>query len=375
MINTTILHLSLIEDIGPATINYLMSHDLVASLSVDVYAMTASDMQRYFNLTAARSQKIVAGLANKKMIDQELYLIDKYAVSWCTIQDPRYPTLLKNISAPPSVLYWQGADIAEDQKRMAVIGSRQANWYGQRAIEQIVPILVQQRWTIVSGGAIGADSMAHQATVDTQGKTIAVLGSGLLNPYPARNTRLFKTIIDTGGTLLSIFPIAMQGLPGNFPARNRVISGLSKGCVVVQAAKKSGASITAYYALEQGRDVFAVPGPIDDALSAGCHALIQQGAKLVSSAADIVQEYGELMPGASDKDQQLKLQESNKPALTGLDHVIVHACCIPQSVDELLDATGLPLSELNTHLFTLQLSGHIEQNFMGRWETKLKGLL
>ena len=142
---------------------------------------------------------------------------------------------------------------------IAVVGSRSGTAYGKRAIQALIPPLVAQQWHIVSGGAMGIDAFAHQATLQAGGTTIAVLGSGLLQWYPAEHRRLFTEILEKNGTLLSAFPMNMEPLQGNFPARNRIIAGLSRACVVVQAAQKSGASITAKFALEQGREVFAVP--------------------------------------------------------------------------------------------------------------------
>jgi Predicted Rossmann fold nucleotide-binding protein involved in DNA uptake len=156
--------------------------------------------------------------------------------------------------------------------------------------------MVENGWVIVSGGAIGADSMAHAKTVACGGRTMAIIGSGLLNPYPSSNEKLFNDILASGGLILSPFGMQTVARPGNFPARNRVIAGLSLGCVVVQAAKKSGASITAQLALDNGREVFAVPGLFHDELSIGCHALIQQGAKIISDAYDILAEFPGLVP-------------------------------------------------------------------------------
>jgi DNA processing protein len=369
--NTIILHLSLIPDIGPSTVARLLER--VAQLA-DLYRMSAADIIATTGIAPKRAAILVHGLANQQLVEHELQLIEKHAISWMTFRDPLYPPLLSAISSPPAVLYWQGASMAREDKNMAVVGARKADAYGQYAIDSIVPALVAQQWVIVSGGAVGADSMAHQAAVRAGGKTIAILGSGLLRPYPPENKQLFADIVARGGTIMSACALTVDPLPENFPARNRIISGLSRGCVVVQAAKKSGASITAHCALEQGRDVFAVPGPINDSLSAGCHTLIQQGAKLTTSAEDILQEYGELAP-AMVRQQTIKfpcdgilvLGVPTKRSEDGVKENILKACAQPLSLDELMEATNMPLSDLTEHLFQLQVEGLVEQDFSGNW--------
>ncbi len=285
-VNNCILHLSLIDGVGPATIKTIVQNKPASWAWHELYQMTQSDLIAVFGLSQLAAQKIYSGLKDEALLANELALIDRHSVSWLTLLDQSYPALLAQIYAPPAVLYWRGAEI-NSPHCLAIVGSRKANYYGQRVINQLVPEFVKYGFTIVSGGALGADSMAHQAAITAGGKTIVVLGSGLLHPYPHSNKSLFEAVIASGGTIMSAFSLQTTVMPGNFPARNRIVAGLSSGCVVVQAAQRSGASITANYALEQGREVFAVPGPIDDDLSAGCHALIQQGASLVSKAQDI----------------------------------------------------------------------------------------
>ena len=216
--------------------------------------------------------------------------------------------------------------------------------------------------------------MAHKATLDAGGTTVAVLGSGLLEPYPSQNIKLFETIAQTGA-VVSAFPLTMEGLPGNFPARNRIIAGLSRGTVVVAAARKSGALITARYALDQGREVFAVPGHIDDELSLGCHDLIKQGAVLVSEVADIVREFGfdvDLAPEVTpvkngDKAAQGSiLSHSSEEKLS--EHPILRYCKEPCSMEDLLGTAGMEYSQLVQHLFDLQIEGRVEQTAAGLWQ-------
>ncbi len=365
-----LLHLSLIEDIGPTAITTILDRLPQGMQLHDLYRMQASEIMHTFGLYPLVAEKMVAGLANKHRIERELDLIQKFSISWMLITSENYPPLLKAIHAPPAILYWQG-DLPAHDRMIAMVGARRANEYAQRVIAKLVPALVAHDWVIVSGGALGADAMAHQATLDVGGKTVVVLGSGLLRPSPTSHIKLFESVVASGGAVVSSFPLEMEAMPGHFPARNRIISGLSRGVVVVQAADKSGTRITADLALEQGRDVFAIPGSIEDEFSSGCHALIQEGAKLVHSVADILREYGQdpivqpFKPAVREQQAPLPLEDAPESKLKNL---IVRSCAQPCSVDELLDASGLSLPELNALLFDLQLNGFIEQNFMGKWK-------
>lgn len=379
-VNNCILHLSLIDGIGPATIKAIIQYKPTSWAWDALYQATQSDFMSLFGLSQAIAQKVYSGLKDEALLAKELALIDRHSVNWLTILDQSYPALLAQIYAPPAVLYWRGAEI-KAENCLAIVGSRKANYYGQRVVNQLVPEFVSYGFTIVSGGALGIDSMAHQATITAGGKTIVVLGSGLLDAYPYANKSLFASVIANGGTVMSPFPLQAPPVAGNFPARNRIVAGLSNGCVVVQAAPRSGASITAHYALEQGREVFAVPGPIDDDLSTGCHALIQQGATLVSKAQDVLDAFAFTMPNpvrASDRQelqQNLSILQDNtldsRFSTLGSDaRAIVAACRVSCSMDELVIKTGLSLPVVQDILFTLQLDDVIEQDFSGMWKAR-----
>lgn len=369
-----LLHLSLIDSIGPSSVARIMSSMSDQNLG-QLYDMNLADCMQVFGFAEITAKKLVDGLADTCLLEQEILLLERNPVSWTTIVDPAYPELLKNIHLPPIVLYWQGS-LPGNMNSIAIVGSREANAYGQAMIERLVPDLVHNGWAIISGGARGADAMAHHATLDAGGITVAVLGSGLLRPYPPENQSLFDAIVQKGGALVSPFPLIMESLPGNFPARNRIIAGLSRGCVVVQAAAKSGARITADFCLSQGRDVFAIPGSIDDLLSAGCHALIQQGAKLITKVDDILIEYGqeaqsetvcgEQAEGSGRAEKQMSIAVTEP----GPEGAIINACQKPCSVDELLEVSGLALIEMTKMLFDLQLKGRITQNMAGLWEKR-----
>lgn len=358
MNNHLLLHLSLIPSVGPATI-YTLVDRLPREQIRLLYDMSAAELSQLSGISIKTAASISTGLANKKLLDEELARIQKHAISWITRYDDAYPILLRHIPAPPVILYFKGT-LPVDMKGLAVVGSRAADYYGKSAIEHLVPRLAQAGLTIVSGGARGIDALAHQAALDAGGTTVAVLGSGLLRPYPLQNKKLFETIVESGGALVSSFSLATSALPGNFPARNRIIAGLSTGCLVIQAAVKSGARITAQYALDQGRTVFAVPGPITSPLSAGCHELIQQGAYLVSDSIHIFKELG----------YECQAALSTKPVTPGNDiqeHPLLSLCSTPKSLEELLSQTSYSMVELMNELFELSMHGKIAQDGAGLW--------
>jgi len=382
--NRVLLHLSLLESVGPSTVFKLLKcvylrqypellhvgwMELIErqnELDLELlYAYSAADFVRYTGLTDRLASVLAHGLASQDLLNKELELAAKHNIKILSFLDIDYPEILKQIHNPPTILYCQGAPFQTMAKRIGIVGSRQASTYAYGVLANLVPGLVAQGWHIVSGGAQGADTIAHEATLTAGGRTIAVLGSGLLQPYPHSNKSLFKQIVETGGTMVSPFPLMMFPDKPNFPARNRIISGLSLGCIVVQAAEKSGALITAHCALEQGRQVFAVPGPIDDVLSAGCHNLIKDGAKLVNNVNDILEEFGENCSTESIH----PAQKINEPSES--DPLLL--CLVkPSTLDELLLQTGLDVADVQNRLFELQLSGKVRQNFAGTWE-RVKG--
>lgn len=246
-----ILHLSLIEGIGPAVVNAVLKKIPKKFELIDLYKVKLIDFVNQFGLSLKQAQKIVNGLRDTKILEEEVRLIRKYNINWTTCYDAAYPELLKEIHRPPIVIYWQGKNLDYYKKTIAIVGARTANHYGKRVIDSLVRDLILHGYAIVSGGALGADTMAHQAALDNKGYTVAIIGSGLLKPYPRSNNRLFQDIVASGGTVASPFPLSFDAFPANFPARNRIISGLSSGCIIIQATEKSGSKITAQCALEQ----------------------------------------------------------------------------------------------------------------------------
>lgn len=363
----TLLHLSLITGIGSATIlkiaRYFSADETKLS---EIYCWKTVDFVDHCNLSVRIAQHVVQGLGDHTILQEELRLIAEHSISLSTIFDDNYPQELLHIYLPPPIVYRKGAELFADEKRLAIVGSRKAGSYAKRITEQLASDLVGRQWVIVSGGAVGIDTVAHCSALKAGGKTVVVLGSGLMQVYPRSNTVLFDDVVAQGGTLLSIFPLCMRPFKGNFPARNRVIAGLSKGCLLTAAAKRSGALITAHYALEQGKQVFAVPGSIFDELSHGCHNLIAQGAKLVTSVGDIFEEFGELVAG--DIKANIRDIEAEKKEKQIISDPIVAMLEEPRSVDELLVHVDLRIEELQQRLFDLQLDGKVKQNFAGYWE-------
>jgi DNA processing protein len=366
--NSTLLHLSLIEGVGPAAIKNLL--DTLSDIQ-EVYTFSSHEVKDRCCISTALAEKIVQGLQDRSLLARELDLLQKSAIQIITIADEQYPALLREIHLPPLVLYVQGDAELLSRDSLAIVGSRAADGYAQRVIDFLVPDFVAAGLTITSGGAIGADSFAHEATLACGGTTIAVLGSGLLQLYPSKNKKLFARMVEQNGLLVSSFPLQTLPMPGHFPARNRIIAGLSLGCLVVQADISSGAKITAQFALEQGRDVFAIPGTIDHPLSAGCHALIGQGATLVTTSADVLEQYGitfhveNIQP--SDTSPKLSYQISAKKFEDSQQQQIYDLCRQPQTLDMLLEATKLEMSSIQKTIFELQIQGVLEQDLAGRW--------
>ena len=236
------------------------------------------------------------------ILRKQLQLLEKHRVQIITLGDSNYPELLRNIFDPPPVLYVKGTFSERDRLAVAVVGSRKSSSYGRLTAEKICLDLVSRGVTIVSGLARGIDSFAHRGALKGGGRTIAVLGNGVDYIYPRENRRLYEEIVEKGA-VISEFPLGTPPDRKNFPVRNRIISGLSLGVVVVEAGDQSGALITADQALEQGREVLAIPGNVSSYTSRGTHRLIKQGAKLVETAEDILEELSLSRMGAGTQIQ------------------------------------------------------------------------
>ena len=268
-----------------------------------------------------------------------------------TLADETYPRGLLEISDPPAVLYAHGRIDLLQQPALAIVGSRNASAQGARNAEQFALALGEAGLTIVSGLALGIDAAAHRGALASRGSTIAVLGTGIDVVYPARNAELTAEVARRG-LLLSEFPLGMSAIAHNFPRRNRLISGLARGCLVVEAAVESGSLITARCAADQGRDVFAIPGSIHSPLSKGCHALIKTGAKLVESAEDVL---AELAGFRASGFANAAAATSSEPD-TGVLAVMGHD---PVDVDSLCARAGMSAEQVASELLRLELDGRV----------------
>ena len=270
-----------------------------------------------------------------------------------TLADSTYPQALLNIPDPPLLLYVKGRLDLLNQTALAVVGSRNATPQGINNAEAFAKSLSDAGLCIISGMAHGIDAAAHRGALRGPGSSIAVVGTGLDKVYPAANRDLAHALAKQG-VLISEFPLGTPPLAANFPRRNRIISGMSSGCLVVEASLQSGSLITARLASEQGRDVFAIPGSIHAPQSKGCHALIKQGAKLVESAQDILEELGGLLNG------EAFAPATPDPAMPAADALLLeHLGFDPVDLDTLGTRSGLTIAELSAMLLTLELSGRV----------------
>ena len=266
-----------------------------------------------------------------------------------TLGDPRYPPALLQTADPPPLLYVQGDPAWLPKPSIAIVGSRHCTPQGQANARAFARALGEAGYVVVSGLALGIDAAAHEGALDGSGGTVAIVGTGLDRIYPPRNKGLAQRIADRGA-LVSEFAPGMPPLAENFPKRNRIIAGLTQGTLVVEAALQSGSLITARLASEAGREVFAMPGSIHAPQSRGCHALLKQGAKLVETAQDILEELG----GGTARPPPLSAasEEPADPLLEALGHD-------PVTLDALMARTGWPAHELSARLMTLELDGHV----------------
>ncbi len=306
-------------------------------------------------LRAVLDERAVASLLKTRAelsLETEMERLDRLGIGVVTRGDPDYPYRLAQIAAPPPVLYLRGALSRDDDVAVAIVGTRRATAYGREVAARLAADLASAGVTVVSGLARGIDGAAHAAALRAGGRTIAVLGSGPDIVYPAEHRHLAAQITEQGA-LVADYPPGKKPDAQNFPARNRLISGLCRGVVVVEAPERSGALITADFAADQGRDVFVVPGSILSAASAGCHRLLRDGARAVTSAADVLTDLGLVdLSSAPAVQQPLPLGDGERRVLALLTTE-------PQHVDELAAAGNLPISDLSGLLATMELAGQV----------------
>ncbi|MGB9813208.1 MAG: DNA-processing protein DprA [Thermovenabulum sp.] len=349
------ISLNLIENIGYVRTKNLLN---VYNNLKELRNAKKEELLKISNISYKIAEKILYSLKNINPL-KELEKANKIGAEIITIEDEGYPDLLKEIYDPPTVIYVKGKKDLLKQKGIAIVGTRKPTEYGKKVAEELARELAENNLSIVSGLAKGIDAFAHKGALKADGNTIAVLGTGIDIIYPFENKKLFEEISEKG-VIITTFPIGTKPLPYNFPARNRVISGLSLGVIVVEAGEKSGALITADFALEQGREVFAVPGLIHSPMSKGPHKLIKQGAKLTESAADILSElnidynFFDKKRTINNNKEELNLSEEEKQLLSCIEFTPIHK-------EVLILRTDLSPSKINEIILKLQLKGMISQ--------------
>lgn len=294
-----------------------------------------------------------------RQVDKSLAWAQSEACHIVALDDSRYPTLLKEISDPPLVLFVRGDASLLSQRQLAMVGARAVSSYGYQNAQIFAAGLSRAGFVITSGLARGVDAASHKGTLTAGGRTIAVAGTGLLQTYPSSHRRLAADIVANDGALVSEFPLSAGPKPYHFPRRNRIISGMSLGVLVVEAAVKSGSLVTARHAVEQGREVFAIPGSIHSPVAAGCHALIRQGARLVEAPEDILDEFGTvslprqvefssplvMIPETLNDDEQ-KIYQLIGSSVTSMDEIILRS--------------GLTAGAVSSILLSIELQGLIQ---------------
>ncbi|AOB33020.1 DNA processing protein DprA [Bordetella sp. H567] len=356
-----------------------------AGLPEEIYAMGAGALARHVPTELARQLAAAPAPGTAALIDDALRWVEGADCHILTLADPRYPPALLATADPPLLLYVRGDPAYLAGPALAVVGARSATAAGMENARAFARFLAQHGWCIVSGLAQGIDAAAHEGALDAGSRgagTVAVMGTGIDRVYPPRHVELAHRIA-AQGALVSELPLGSPALRGHFPRRNRLVAGLARGVLVVEAARQSGSLITARLAAENGREVFAIPGSIHSPLSRGCHALIRQGAKLVETARDITDELGSAAvpprtaagveddsaardtPAGSDAagtpDNAAPADAGDDPVLAALGHDPVH-------LDTLLARTGLDSPALGARLLALELAGVIARLDGGRFQ-------
>ncbi len=357
------LQLVLIPEIGSRRGKSLLEKFKIPKAILEA---SLDDIAEVENIGLGVAKKIVEGRKNVDL-GRQIKLIEKNNITLIPLDSEFYPTNLKAIFDPPLVLFVKGKILPQDYFSIAIVGTRMSSFYGRTMSEKLSRQLSEKGFTIVSGGARGIDTFSHQAALKTKGRTFAVLGCGLDITYPPENEKLFEEIAKKGA-LISEFPLSIKPNKQNFPMRNRIISGLSLGVVVIEAPLKSGALITVTHAAEQGREVFSVPGKADSFVSKGTNQLLRDGAKLVESADDIIEELEPILKikiGEFKTNQPESVEE--KPVLAEVqlsdeESKLYNLLSLgPLELDDIIVKSRLPVSAAVSMLTTLQLKKMIKQ--------------
>lgn len=344
------LGFNLVAGIGTSKLQALL--DYFGSPAA-AWQATDAEMQRLG--LDKRARENLAKSRTELDLDAKLAELEQAGVQLLHWDSPQYPAYLKEIPAPPPVLYMRGRFDERDQMAVAIVGTRRLTSYGRQMTRDLTAGLVRHGVTIVSGLARGIDAIAHKTALELGGRTIAVLGSGLKQIYPPENRGIAQEIVERDmGVIISEYELNAKPQAKNFPPRNRIISGLSLGVIIVEGDVKSGALITAKFALEQNREVFAVPGNVTSPTSEGPNSLIQQGAKLVTSVADVFDEL-DFMQKVEQAAVQLALPESAEEAA-----LLPHLSITPQHIDDICRAAELPAALVSSTLTLMELKGLVQ---------------
>jgi len=355
-----LIALNMIDGIGPVRVRQLLEHfgDPPAILSAG-----QAQLERVNGIGPELSRAIMAWEKTVDLVG-ELRRISEFGCHVVIQTDENYPELLRQIYDPPVVLYVKGELLAKDKNGVAIVGSRLTTHYGVETARKLAYQLAYIGVTVVSGGARGIDTAAHQGALNAKGRTVAVLGTGINLVFPAENQELFERIAAGNGAVVTQFPFNRKADKQSFPIRNRIVAGMTLGTVVVEANMTSGALITAKMANDNGRQVFAVPGRIDSPRSKGCHDLIKNGgAKLCEGAEDVLSEFEYLFP-ASNRPSQLKDGGPSMPAFTLSENEQAVYDTLSESesaIDEVIRASGLPPSAVSVALLGLEMKRLIRQ--------------
>lgn len=340
--------------VGPATARALLAH---LGPPAAIFAADLPALREVVSEAVARALLSPPSSSLRTLIDRTFTWLDEPDSAVLTLADAAYPPSLLSISDPPLLLYAKGrTDLLKNSSALAIVGSRNATRQGRVNADHFAESFSQAGWTVVSGMALGIDTAAHEgglrAAASAQaGSTIAVIGTGADIVYPARNRNLAHQIAEQG-CLLSEYALGTPAIAANFPRRNRLISGLSRGVLVVEAAAQSGSLITARTALEQGREVFAIPGSIHSPLAKGCHQLIKQGAKLVESAQDVLEELGAWIRPVE--------KEATSEAASEFDALLSAMGFDPVHIDVLASIVRIDMAKLSSQLLHMELAGMVE---------------
>lgn len=363
-----LLALTLVPGLGPRLTAALLKQFGSAGA---VRMASAGDLRRVPHIGGKLSESFAASLARVD-VDTEFRLLQQHQVQLLRLTDSAYPERLKQTSDAPHLLFLRGELQPKDEKAIAIVGSRGMTTYGQRTTERLATGLARAGYTIVSGLARGIDGVAHRAALNAGGRTIAVMAGGLAKIYPPEHRELADEVC-RNGALMTETAMQLDPQAGMFPARNRLISGLSLGVIVVEANERSGALITARHALDQNREVFAVPGPVDAVASAGCLQLIRQGAKLVRNIDDVLEDLGGI--GGTTAKSTMSTKATTivvpPPDLHGDAKRIWDALDgEPRFVDELVRQLAMRVTQVNKTLMELELRSLVRRLAGGRYERR-----